>query len=82
MLILPYIIHRVVTDRIFRTQFQVDPHAALLALNLSLNDEDFAIILEVQHLFDHQSALPVPANTNNDQGWLGGPSFTHAALDL
>ncbi|HZB96074.1 MAG TPA: Os1348 family NHLP clan protein [Herpetosiphonaceae bacterium] len=79
---LAHVIHRVTTDTQFRTQLMADPQAALKAHKLSLNDEEWAALLEVTGLFTPRSRAlaytgPVVGSTSS---WPGGASFTSSAL--
>ncbi len=51
MTCVPQIIHCLVCDPVFRTQFQHDPYGALEAAYLSLDEETLAVLRTYAYLF-------------------------------
>ena len=67
---LPEIIHRLVRDSAFRTQFHENPYSALEAVHLSLDPATLEILCGCEHLFQ---IAP-------DQLWARLPSLCCAAV--
>lgn len=75
-------IYLAATDPAFLQALQADPEKATVSQDLTLSDEELAVLMEMRHWFARQPATWLSGQGYGDptQGWISSRSFTHAAL--